>query len=71
MLRLQFERIERNFSQTELCNLTEIRNGTISAFERGRMNPTAAELDLLADILEVSPPEALVEPVMIAETVKK
>jgi transcriptional regulator with XRE-family HTH domain len=66
-LRLKFERHARGWRQIDVARLARIPQPTISAIESGRLNPTHAELERLADALRVSPPEALLKPVAVAD----
>lgn len=55
MFYLQFIRIQRGLSQAKLAKRTGVVQPTISDFERGRKNPTDAEIQALASALAVTP----------------
>lgn len=52
--RLRELRVQKNLSQAELAKLTGISGIHISRYERGVSTPTAARLQKLAEIFEVS-----------------
>lgn len=53
MFRLQTLRLSRGLSQKRLAALTKglVNQNIISAIERGRVNPTPAELKVLSSVL--------------------
>lgn len=65
LLRLRFEREKRGWRQMELALRSGVPQSTISSFEIGNRIPTEAELEALAQILEVRPPSVLLKPVKI------
>jgi transcriptional regulator with XRE-family HTH domain len=64
--RIKYERTRLGVSQETVGVVTRLPQPTISAIERGRVVPTAAELQRFADALGV-PPGALLKPVEIVE----
>ena len=60
--RLEIERIIQGYSQTDLAEITGLRQRTISDIETGRLRPNKKELTLLAAALSVDADE-LMEPV--------
>jgi transcriptional regulator with XRE-family HTH domain len=65
VLRLKFERDRRRLSQTRVAVAANIWQPTYSAIETGRLRPTAAQLQRLADIFNISPPEDLLVDVVV------
>ena len=63
MLGLKFRRLALRLSQTDLSYRVHLPQTYISAFETGRLNPTADELDTLARALGVSDPSLLMREV--------
>lgn len=61
MKRLRAERFRRGLSQVQLAAASGIKQTTISAIERGRINPTDKELSRLARVLDVSNPAELMQ----------
>jgi transcriptional regulator with XRE-family HTH domain len=61
---MEFERRQRNLSQMALAGQARIHQTIVSGIERGRFVPTAEELQALASVLGVSPPSALMRPVL-------
>jgi transcriptional regulator with XRE-family HTH domain len=66
-LRLKFERHKRGWSQTDLGMRANISQDDISAIERGRLNPTSAELQRLADAFRIYPPPVLMKSVVVKD----
>lgn len=67
ILRLQYERIKRHWTQAELGRRASIRQPDISYIERGRLNPTADELTRLANALGICPPDVLMRPTILPD----
>jgi transcriptional regulator with XRE-family HTH domain len=65
MSRAEFERRKRGLTQHQLADLTGVPQTYISLLERGRLVPTEQELVSLSEVLEVSPPSALLKPVLV------
>jgi transcriptional regulator with XRE-family HTH domain len=65
MSRAEFERRKRGLTQNQLATLTGVPQTYISLLERGRLVPTEQELVSLSEVLEVSPPSALLKPVLV------
>lgn len=65
MLRLQYERIVHGFSQGTLARLAGTTQPDICLIERGRLLPTATQLERLARALGVAPPSILLKPVLV------
>ena len=59
MLYLKFERQRQALSQTAIGRAARIPQPTYSAIETGRLKPTPAQLQRLAAVFRVQPPEAL------------
>jgi transcriptional regulator with XRE-family HTH domain len=59
VLRLKYERIRRELSQTIVAGLTNIYQPRLSAYERGVKRPTPAQLQRLSDTFNVPPDELL------------
>jgi len=51
--RLREARIKRSMNQKELAERINLKQASISQFEKGQRMPTPANIDLLAQILEV------------------
>lgn len=65
MLRLQYERIDRRFSQGTLARLAGMHQPAICLIEQGRLQPTPVELARLAQALGIHPPSVLLKPVLV------
>lgn len=65
MLRLHFERSHRKLSQAQVARAARIPQPYVSAIERGRLVPTADELQRLAAVFGV-PPGDLLKDVAVA-----
>ena len=59
MLRLKFERTNRQISQTRLALVAGLHQPVVSAIERGSLNPTPEQLQKLADVFRVRPTDLL------------
>ncbi|HWB15896.1 MAG TPA: helix-turn-helix transcriptional regulator [Vicinamibacterales bacterium] len=68
VLRLRHERLIRGWTQTDLGQLTDITQPTLSAIERGELAPTDEQLDRLARTLGVESGFDLLLPVVAANT---
>jgi transcriptional regulator with XRE-family HTH domain len=68
-LRAKFERHRLRMSQQEVGDRANPRlsQSTVSAIESGRVNPSPVELAALAQVLGVSDPAALLQPVRFVE----
>lgn len=64
MLRLQYERISRRWTQGQLARLAGTFQSHVSLIEQGRLTPTPDELDGLSRALGVAP-TALLRPVVV------
>lgn len=67
VLRLQYERIRRRWTQSELGRRAQIQQTVVSAIERGRINPTEDELLRLAIALSITPPSVLMKPTIFPD----
>jgi transcriptional regulator with XRE-family HTH domain len=67
ILRLHYERIKRRWTQSELGRRAGIQQTTVSAIERGRINPTADELLRLANALLITPPSVLMNETVLPD----
>jgi transcriptional regulator with XRE-family HTH domain len=67
VLRCYFERLDRGWNQNDAARASGIPQTTISAIERGRVVPTADEVDALARAYSVTPPSALLREVEARE----
>jgi transcriptional regulator with XRE-family HTH domain len=61
VINLQLLRIQAKLTQKELAARANVRRGDLSYIELGRLNPTAAELARLAQVLGVVVPARLLE----------
>jgi len=61
MLRIHFERTRRGVSQTAIAVAAHIPQPTVSQIERGRLQPTPAQLDRLARVFRLEPEDLLRE----------
>jgi transcriptional regulator with XRE-family HTH domain len=59
--RLRFERQNKRLSQTGLVIAAGIPQPTVSHIEIGRLRPTPAQLQRLAQVLHVAPEDLLVD----------
>ena len=59
MTRLKFERAHRQVSQLGIGRLSGIAQPVISQIENGRLKPTPAQLQRLADVFKVAPDDLL------------
>lgn len=66
MLRLKHERLRRGLTQDTVGVAARISQPTVALIEKGRLIPTAAQLDRLAAIFHISH-DALLKPVEIVE----
>jgi transcriptional regulator with XRE-family HTH domain len=68
-LRAKFERHRLRMSQQDVAERARppLTQTLVSAIENGRVNPTNIELAALAEVLGVSDPAALLQPVRIVE----
>jgi transcriptional regulator with XRE-family HTH domain len=57
------ERLRRGLTQEQVATLTHLPQSTISAIERGRVNPSSAEVEALGRAFGVSPASVLLKPV--------
>lgn len=64
-LRLKWERIRRGWKQVTVADLTGLLQPQISQFERGLI-PDPQQLQKLADLFQVFPPEKLLESVTVS-----
>lgn len=67
LTRLRFERTRRNISQRNLGSTCNIKQPIISWIELGKWNPTPDQLHALARALAISPPESLLQEIVVAE----
>lgn len=63
MIRLKFERVNRNISQENLALVARVPQPIISLIETGTWNPSRAQLAALADALNIAPPDCLLSEV--------
>lgn len=68
--RLAYERRRQGLSQSQLALRANIAAPTVSAIERGRINPNTRELAALANVLGVADPAALMESLLVPELVQ-
>lgn len=52
---LRFYRLQKNFSQEKLSELTELDRTYISGLERGLRNPSFLIIKKLSDVLDINP----------------
>ena len=64
MLRLQYERVSRRWTQGQLARIAGTHQSHVSLIELGRLTPTPDELDRLSRALGVAP-AALLRPVVV------
>jgi transcriptional regulator with XRE-family HTH domain len=62
--RVKFERIRRNWSQTDLGSRAGIDTTTIGLIESGRLQPSQGQLNKLSRVFPDVPIDALLRPVM-------
>ncbi len=67
MLRLKFERLKRDLSQGEIAILVGITQPMVSLCEQGRLRLTPDQLDRIAQVLGISPPEVLMREVLVLD----
>ena len=67
MLRLELERRERRWTQSDIGQLAKIHQPDISLIEQGRLKPTPAQLDRLARAFSI-PPDAVLRPVVVRDS---
>jgi transcriptional regulator with XRE-family HTH domain len=65
VIRLKFERINRQITQPLLAFWAQIPQPTISLIETGTWNPTAAQLEKLGRVLHIDPPSDLLLDVVV------
>jgi transcriptional regulator with XRE-family HTH domain len=68
VLRLKYERLQRRMSQSGVGAAARIHQPTVTLIENGRLIPTPAQLQRLANVFGL-PPEALLKPIEIVESV--
>ena len=66
--RLKLERLTKGISQTEVGSAARIAQPAVSAIERGRLQPTPAQLARLADIFKVAPSDLLRDVVVLGSS---
>ena len=59
MRRVKFLRIDRRLSQRKVSSLIGMSQSQLSCIESGRVNPTAAELEVLGRVLNCLPERLL------------
>lgn len=59
LLRIKFERQNKQVSQVGIANLARIAQPTLSQIETGRLKPTPAQLQRLAAVFKVHPDDLL------------
>jgi transcriptional regulator with XRE-family HTH domain len=65
VLRLKFERQNKQLPQMRIARLARIAQPVISQIERGRLVPTPAQLARLADVFGVKPEDLLKDVVVL------
>lgn len=70
LLRLEYERRKRGWTQVELGRRAAVRNQDISLIEKGRLIPSGEQLDRLAGALNISPSSALLKPTIFKDEVE-
>ena len=71
MLRIKYERLRAGWDHKFVGRLSGLPQPTISLIEQGRLVPTDDELERIARVLKVTPPSALLKPVVLAEEVAR
>jgi transcriptional regulator with XRE-family HTH domain len=67
VIRLKFERTTRRISQERLSRASRVAQPIISHIEKGTWTPSASQLDALGRALHVSPPELLLQQVVMPD----
>ena len=65
ILRLEYERRIRRWSQVKLAEKSRIPQKDISLIERGRLIPTEQQLVNLANALKITPASVLMNPTVL------
>ncbi len=65
MSRLEYLRRQRQLTQRQLATCCGLHQPQLSAIERGVLRPSEEQLQRLAAVLGVTPPEALLKPVSV------
>jgi transcriptional regulator with XRE-family HTH domain len=60
MLRIKWERLKREWTQTQLGRLTQMAGTDISKIERGLLHPYPGQRERLAQVLGIDPAELLI-----------
>jgi predicted transcriptional regulator len=69
VIRLKYERVNRQLSQQMLAYMAKLPQPLICLIETGRQNPTTDELAALGRALGIAPPELLLQEVVVPEPV--
>lgn len=67
MLRITYERVARRMTLAQLAELAGITSAHLCNVEQGYATPSSRVLVAMAQALGVTPPEALLRPVVIQE----
>jgi transcriptional regulator with XRE-family HTH domain len=65
VLRLRYERLSLGVSQNAIGLAARIPQPTFSSIEIGRLKPTPAQLQRLAEVFHVTPAEELLKDVVV------
>jgi transcriptional regulator with XRE-family HTH domain len=71
MLRMLYERLDRNWNQDQVARESGLSQQMVSAIERGRINPNDTELAALSRAFGLSPSELLEDVAVRMERVAK